>query len=158
QLIESSVALVRKSASRTRGKNDADFRTDTLARCSVLLRVSADEAVPVGHLHFGQALRVHHVVLADDLVERQDVGGERVDRVVRKRLRLLPRHRPPGEVEDRCGIGPIIADQLSRRRIAATEWATPDEGATRAARALLAVAERAGIFGVDLGTLRGRAA
>src|SRR6516164_3875110 len=76
----------------------------------VLIRVLADEPVTVGHLHLGQRLRVHHVILADDLVEREDVGSQCVDFIVGECLRLLPRHRPARIVEDGRGIWPIVAD------------------------------------------------
>ena len=55
----------------------------------MLFRVLADETVPVGHLHLGQRVRVHHVVFADDLVEREDVSGQCVDFIVGERLWLL---------------------------------------------------------------------
>src|ERR1700747_2647203 len=58
-----------------------------------------DEAVPVWHLHLGQSLGVHRVVVADELVQREDIGGQRVDLVVRQSPGLLPRHRAPGGVE-----------------------------------------------------------
>ena len=45
------------------------------------IRKPHDEAVAVRHLHLWQRLRVHGVVLADQLVEREDVGGQRVDLV-----------------------------------------------------------------------------
>src|SRR5262249_12900344 len=121
----------------------------------VLVRVLADEPVTVGHLHLGQRLRVDHVILADDLVEREDVGSQCVDFIVGECLRLLPRHRPARVVEDGRGIGPIVADQLYRISVSAVERAAADQRAARPSAALLAVAERASVVGVDLGALRG---
>jgi len=74
--------------------------------------VAADESVAVRHLPFRQRLGVHHVVVADDFVEREYVGGHGVDFIVGECFRLLLRHGPPHEIENGCGIGPIIADQF----------------------------------------------
>src|SRR6516165_6023906 len=41
-----------------------------------LVRSPDDKIVPVRHLHLRQGLGVHHVVLADDFVEREDIGAE----------------------------------------------------------------------------------
>src|SRR6266568_9102445 len=76
-----------------------DLRLDCLLAMGFLqsnpVREADDEIVPVGHLHLRQRLRVHHIVLADELVEREDVGGQRIDFVIGVRPRLRPRHRPP---------------------------------------------------------------
>src|SRR6202030_2927763 len=63
-------------------------------------RKSDDEIVPVGHLHFGQSLRVHHIIVADELVEREKIGGQRIDFVVFQRMRRVVRHGAAHEVED----------------------------------------------------------
>jgi hypothetical protein len=55
----------------------------------VLVRVLADKPVTVGHLHVGQCLRVHHVILADDLVEHEDVGSQCVDFINLKTAKTL---------------------------------------------------------------------
>ena len=69
-----------------------------------LVRVPNDEIVPVRHLHLRQGLGVHHLVLADDLVEREDVGGERVKLVVGQRFRDREGHRPAHDVACRNRI------------------------------------------------------
>src|SRR6266571_9422182 len=71
-----------------------------------LVRKADDESIPVRHAHLGQRLRVHRVAVADELVLREDVSGQSVDFVVGERPRLLPRHRPPDEVEHGGGIAP----------------------------------------------------
>src|SRR5689334_5961322 len=49
------------------------------------IRIRHGEIVPVRHLHLWQGLGVHHVGLADQLVDAEQVGGERVDLVVVER-------------------------------------------------------------------------
>ena len=122
----------------------------------VFLRVLADESVPVGHAHLRQRLRVHRIVLADDLVEREHIGGQSVDLVVGERLRLRPWHCSPREIEDRCGVGPIVADELGRVSIAAGERTAADQRTARSARSLLTMAGHA-FLRVDGSALRGRA-
>src|SRR5260370_15131540 len=76
----------------------------TAGALSMFIRIPADEAVPVRHLHFRQGLGVHRLVIADDLVAGENIGGQRIDLVAGQRLRLRPWHRAPCEVEDRgCG-------------------------------------------------------
>src|SRR5882762_5394329 len=79
-----------------------------------LVRKTDDESVAVGHAHLGQRFGVHRVVLADQLVLREDEGGERIDFVVGERARLLPGHRPPDEIEDGGGVAPEVGDRLRR--------------------------------------------
>src|SRR4029077_19011254 len=88
-------------------------------------------------------------------VEREYIRGQCVDFVVGERLRLRPRHGPPGEIENGRGIGPIVADQLCRVAVGAVERTAADQRAARSTTALLAMAERAGTLGVDQSTLRG---
>src|SRR5207249_2237054 len=76
------------------------------------------------------------------------------DFIVRERLRLLPRHRSTGEVEDGRGIGPIVADQLYRIAVSAVERTAADQRAARPSTALVAMAECASVLSVDLGALR----
>ena len=76
----------------------------------MFLRVSADEAVAVGHMHLRQGLGVHHFIFADYLVEREYIGGHCVDFIIGERFRLLPRHRSPREIEDRRRIGHVVGD------------------------------------------------
>src|SRR5256885_5436682 len=121
-----------------------------------LVRKADDESVPVGHAHLGQGFGVHRVVLADQLVLRQDEGGERIDFVVGERARLLPGHRPPDEVEDGRGIAPEIGDGLRRIDTAAKRSAA-DQGGKDAALAILPVAKSA-LLREDARALRGRAA
>src|SRR5438876_10703417 len=52
---------------------------------------SRNKPVAVRHPDFRQRLRVHHLVLANDLVEREKVRGERIDFVIGKRARVGPR-------------------------------------------------------------------
>ena len=68
---------------------------------SMLLGISADEGIPVWHLDLRQRIFVHSIVLADDLIERENVGGQRIDFVIGQRLWLRPRHGAPRKVEDR---------------------------------------------------------
>src|SRR5262249_42364745 len=82
------------------------------APSSVLFWILADEPIAVGHLHLGQSLCIHPIIFADYLIERENIGGERVYLVVRERLRLLPRHRTPPVIEYFGGIRPISSDQL----------------------------------------------
>jgi len=49
-----------------------------------LVRKADDESVAVRHFHFRQCLGIHRVVLAGELVERQNVSSEGVDFVVGK--------------------------------------------------------------------------
>src|SRR5258706_2761685 len=79
-----------------------------------LVRKTDDESVAVGHAYLGQRFGVHRVVLADQLVLREDVGGERIDFVVGERARLLIGHRPPDEIEHGGGIAPEVGDRLGR--------------------------------------------
>src|SRR6516164_4322283 len=125
---------------------------------SVLFRIADDEAIAVRHLHLGQRLGVDYVFLADDLVKRENVGGDRVDLVVAERLRLLPRHGAPDEVEHRGGVGPVVADQLLRFLVWRVQRTAADQRAARPAAALVAVAGGAAVVGINLRALRGRAA
>src|SRR3989442_14178388 len=43
-----------------------------------LVREADDESVPVRHPHLRQRLGAHRIVLADELVERENVGGQRI--------------------------------------------------------------------------------
>src|SRR6266850_92665 len=121
-----------------------------------LVRKTDDESLAVGHAYLGQRFGVHRVVLADQLVLREDKGGERIDFVVGQRARLLPRHRPPNEVEDGGGIAPEVGDRL-RRIDAARERSAADQRGKRPALAVLAVAQGA-LLREDARALRGRAA
>src|SRR5437762_4115448 len=49
------------------------------------VRKAGREAVAVRHLHLGQRLGVHHVVFADQLVQRQYVRSQRVGLVIGER-------------------------------------------------------------------------
>src|SRR5258707_9173303 len=91
-----------------------------------LVRKTDDESVAVGHAYLGQRFGVHRVVLADQLVLREDVGGERIDFVVGERARLLPGHCPPDEIEDGGGVAPEVGDRL-RRIDAAGERSPADQ-------------------------------
>src|SRR5216110_513573 len=121
-----------------------------------LVRKTDDESVAVGHAHLGQRFGVHRVVLADQLVLREDKGGERVDFVVGERARLLPGHRPPDEVEDGGGIAPEVGDRL-RRIDAARDRSPADQGGKGPALAVLAVAQGT-LLREDARALCGRAA
>src|SRR5262252_4001334 len=88
------------ASSRLQPTNAAPARRTSL-RSGTLdpLREADDEAVAVRHLYLRQRLRVHRLVLGDELVERENIRDERVHLVVRERARRLERHRPPYEVE-----------------------------------------------------------
>src|SRR5262249_23874312 len=121
---------------------------------SVVFWILADEPIAVGHLHLGQSLCIHHIIFADYLIERENIGGERVYLVVRERLRLLPRHRTPRVIEYCRGIRPIVADLLYRIAIGGIERTTADQRTARATATLLAMAARAAVRGVDGRALR----
>src|SRR5262245_22200460 len=91
---------------------------------------------------------------ANYLIERENIGGERVYLVVRERLRLLPRYRTPRVIEYGRGVRPIVADQLYRIAIGGIERTTADQRTARAAATLLAMAGRAAVRGVDGRALR----
>src|SRR5262249_48049423 len=99
-------------------------------------------------------LCVHRIIFANYLIERENIGGERVYLVVRERLRLLPRHRTPRVIEYGRGIRPIVADQLYRIAIGGIEGTTADQRTAPAAATLLAMAGRAAVRGVDGRALR----
>src|SRR5258708_2424589 len=73
-------------------------------------RKTRNEAVAVGHLHFRQGLGVDRQFRIDQLVLRQDVGGQSIDVGVGKRARLRPWHCPSDVVEQRRRIGPVVGD------------------------------------------------
>src|SRR5262252_7934508 len=79
------------------------------ARALKLVREADDEAVSVRHPHLRQRLGIHRLVLVNQLVEREYVGGQRVDFVVRERPGLLPGHRATDEVEESRGITPEVS-------------------------------------------------
>src|SRR5262245_2074157 len=120
----------------------------------VFFRILADESVAVGHLHFGQRLRVHDLIFADNLVEGEYIGGQCVHFIIGKCLRLLLRHGAPCEVENGGGIGPIVANQLHGVTVSAVERPSAYQWPARSSAALVAVAERASTFGVNRGALR----
>src|SRR2546423_1818733 len=118
----------------------------------LLVGIPADEAVAVGHAHLRQRVLVHRFVLADDLVERENVGGQRIGLVGSQRFWRRPRHRATREVEDGRGMG-----HIKRHRTLAASRRTGQVGVL-AAVAVLAVADLA-FLRVDRGTLgRGAAA
>ena len=60
-----------------------------------LLRLCRDEchkAIPVRHTYLRQRLGIHRVVLSDDAVELQDIGGHCVEFVIGQRFRFVVRH------------------------------------------------------------------
>jgi hypothetical protein len=60
-----------------------------------LLRLCRDEchkAIPVRHAYLRQRLGIHRVVLSDDAVELQDVGGHCIEFVIGQRLGFVVRH------------------------------------------------------------------
>src|SRR5438046_8359587 len=63
-----------------------------------LVRKTDDESVAVGHAHLGQRFGVHRIVLADQLVLREDKSGERIDRSEERRVgkeaRMRMGHEP----------------------------------------------------------------
>src|SRR5262249_40372836 len=63
-----------------------------------------DKTVAIGHLHLWKRVRVDHVVLADDSVEVEKIGGNSISLVVRQRFRFLVRHGGEHVVEDGRGI------------------------------------------------------
>src|SRR5262245_47857738 len=75
-----------------------------------------DEAVAIRHLHFGQSLRIHDVVVANDGVEVQDIGRDRIDLGWFQETRFVERHRAIDVVPQRRGIWPEAADGLEGPR------------------------------------------
>src|SRR5258706_4393065 len=120
-----------------------------------LVRKANDETVAVWHTHARQRVGVHRVVLADQLVEREQVSGQCIDLVVGKRLRLLPRHCTPNIIKNRRRIRPEIGDGLNRFH--AGQWRSSDQRGIGSALAVFAVA-CCTFFRVNAGALRGRAA
>ena len=49
----------------------------------MLLGIAAHKTVAVRELHFRQGFGIHHVAVANDFIEGEDVGRERVDFIVR---------------------------------------------------------------------------
>ena len=103
-------------------------------------------------------LGTQRVVLADELVCRQNVGRQRIHLVVGKRHRLLPRHRSPNVVKNGGCVWPEVGDGFHRRRDVGNRTATDERsGALGAAFPVLTVAQRA-FRHIDLGAFSGRAA
>src|SRR5262249_2288863 len=75
-----------------------------------------DKAVAIRHLHFGQSLRIHDVVVANDAVEVQDIGGYRIDLGWFQETRFVEWHRGIDVVPQRRGIWPEAADGLEGPR------------------------------------------
>jgi hypothetical protein len=96
------------------------------------------------------------LVLADDLVQGEQVGGERVDLIV-GRASSLERHRPPDEIENGGGIAPEVTDGFRRLDGARERGAADENVAGGTALAGLAVAHRA-FRGEDRRALSGGAA
>src|SRR5215470_3339573 len=98
------------------------------------IRIGQDEVVPVWHLYLRQGFCVHDVVLADQLVEGENVSSERVDLAVSERTRRVIRHRPADVVENRGSVSVVVGDGL-RRVDAVSERRAADQrsGARRAA-------------------------
>src|SRR5262245_52430455 len=89
-----------------------------------------DEAVPIRHLHLRQRLGIHHIVLADDPVEEQDIGGGRVDVVRAEQLAWrVERHGASREIEYRRGMPPEVADRLRRVDAAGQRWSAEQRSA-----------------------------
>ena len=122
------------------------------------IRKADDEIVVVRHFHLGQGLRVHHLILRDQIVGGEQVGAERVDLVVGERVRRRPRHGAADIVEQRRRPGPEIGDGLERRDAIAGERRIADHDVARAAFAVVAVTEVAALVDIELGALRGGAA
>src|SRR5262249_54207325 len=99
-----------------------------------------DKTVAIGHLHLWKRVRVDHVVLADDSVEVEKIGGNSISLVVRQRFRFLVRHGGEHVVEDGRGIGPEGADRLDARVLVTGRPFDACKLERRAAYALLAVA------------------
>src|SRR5579863_3875735 len=57
----------------------ATARRRPKTRISDLVREFDDEAVAIRHFDLGQALCIHHVAIADELVLRQDESDEGID-------------------------------------------------------------------------------
>ena len=62
-------------------------RESPAQKISVFVREQINESVPVGHFDLRQRLRVHHVVVADDAIEPQDVRRHRIYFVIGERFR-----------------------------------------------------------------------
>src|SRR5262249_11490127 len=102
-----------------------------------------DKIVAVGHLDLRQRLGVDHVVLADDLVEVEEISGNGVSLIVRQRFRFLVGHRREHVIKDGRSIGPEGPDRLDGRVASADRALDAGELQGGAAFALLAVAAQA---------------
>ncbi len=82
------------------------------AKALQAIRIGHDEVVAVRHLHLRQRFRIHRIAVADQLVERKKIGGERIDLVVAERSRHVVRHGPAHVVKDGGRVGVVIGNRL----------------------------------------------
>src|SRR5215471_19526607 len=97
--------------------NNVDVHPDGGRRGALrrFFQIETFEIVLVGHLYPRQALRIDGVALANDTVEMEQIGRDRIDLVVAQRLGRNQRHGSAHVIEDRCRIGPVAANRLDRR-------------------------------------------
>jgi hypothetical protein len=112
----------------------------------------------VRHLHFGQGLRIHRLVLRDQIVGREQVSADRIDLVVAQRMRRRPRHGAADIVEQRGRIGPEIGYCFVRSDAVSGERRIADQHIARAALAVVAVALVAALVDIEFCAFGRRAA
>src|SRR4051812_11645726 len=67
----------------------------------------ADEAVPVRHLHSRERRLIQHVMLADDAVQKQEIGRRLVDLIRCQRAGMIEWHRAADVVPDGGRVRPV---------------------------------------------------
>jgi len=72
-----------RGVTRTHCKHTGHFRPGVNLRLLFVAREHT-KAVAVRHLHLRQRLRVHRIGLADDAIQLEDIGGDRINLVVAK--------------------------------------------------------------------------
>ena len=107
------------------------------------IRKFYDEVVVVRHLHLRQGLRIHRLILRDQVVGREQVSADRIDLVVAQRMRRRPRHGATDIVEQRRRIGPEIGDRLVRGDAVGGQRWIADQYIARAALAVALAADPA---------------
>src|SRR5262249_46728850 len=103
----------------------------------------------------GQCLSIHRVVLSDELVQRENVRGQRVYFIVTERLRLPPWHSPPDVIEKGRRKWPEVRDGFLG--LHGLNWFGTDQTHVRSALSVFTMARRA--FGrIDARSVGGLAA
>ena len=78
--------------------------------------INPDEVISVGNLHLGQGLGIDDIGFADNSVQVQDIGRQRIDFLVRQGFWRAPRHRPPHIIKNDRSVGPVANSPVSWKR------------------------------------------